>query len=131
GTIAAGVHLTLAFRRRSPGGTITVPGLRAARPLCATWAGLGIPVGLPMLAFLLFTPGHGQGTLANYQRAERLFNGGTLVYGGAVSANWIGDSDRFWYRSQKADSKEFLLVDAVRLTRVPAFDHARMAAGLG
>ncbi|HEX6069223.1 MAG TPA: DPP IV N-terminal domain-containing protein [Longimicrobiaceae bacterium] len=74
-----------------------------------------------------------QGTLEDYRRAERFLgrNASELVYHADVNANWIGEEDRFWYRSEGPDRTRFLLVDAARGTRAPAFDHARMAEGLG
>jgi dipeptidyl aminopeptidase/acylaminoacyl peptidase len=76
---------------------------------------------------------HAQGTLEDYRRAERFLgrNASELVYHADVNANWIGEEDRFWYRSEGPDRTRFLLVDATLGTRAPAFDHARMAEGLG
>jgi len=80
---------------------------------------------LPAIAFA-------QGTLEDYQRAERFLTANVrkLVFEGQVGANWIGRSSRFWYRNDKPDGKEFILVDAEAATRAPAFDHQRLAAGL-
>jgi len=70
-------------------------------------------------------------TIADYERAERFmtYNTTPLVSNGAVRANWLPD-DRFWYRNQTAAGSEFILVDAARGTKAPAFDHARVAAAL-
>jgi len=70
--------------------------------------------------------------LEAYKRAERFESGqmSKLVYKANVEAHWIGDSPRFWYRSDVRGKSEFILVDAERGTRAPAFDHARLAAGL-
>ena len=71
-------------------------------------------------------------TSADYARAERFLatTVNPLVVGGTVNATWLAD-DRFTYRSQLADgASEFLLVDPVKKTRVPAFEHERLAAAL-
>ncbi len=70
-------------------------------------------------------------TIADYERAERFmtYNTTPLVSNGAVRANWLPD-DRFWYRNQSATGSEFILVDAARGTKAPAFDHAAVAAAL-
>ena len=55
---------------------------------------------------------------------------GKLVIDGTVTANWQGQTSRMWYRKTAGESKEFILLDAERLTRGPAFDHEKMAASL-
>jgi dipeptidyl aminopeptidase/acylaminoacyl peptidase len=40
------------------------------------------------------------------------------------------NDDRFYYRNTTAEGSEFILVDPVRDTRAPAFDHAKLAAAL-
>ena len=70
-------------------------------------------------------------TVADYERAERFmtYNTTPLVSNGPVRANWLPD-DRFWYRNQTATGSEFVLVDASRGTKAPAFDHPAVAAAL-
>lgn len=70
-------------------------------------------------------------TVADYERAEKFLNYNTnpLVANGAVRANWL-PGDRFWYRNQTATGHEFILVDAAKATRAPAFDHAAVATAL-
>ena len=70
-------------------------------------------------------------TVADYERAEKFLNYNTnpLVTSGAVRANWM-PGDRFWYRNQTATGQEFILVDAAKATKMPAFDHAAVAAAL-
>ena len=67
-----------------------------------------------------------------YARAEELLPWN--VYGKLhaldVQPNWIGDTDRFWYQVTSERGSQFVLVDAARNTRNPAFDHARMAKAL-
>ena len=57
------------------------------------------------------------------------------IYRDKVEPHWFaragGQTNEFWYRLNLAgDRREFLLVDASRGTRQPAFDHARVAAAL-
>ena len=48
-----------------------------------------------------------------------------------LEPHWFGDDTRFWYRNALAQGRrEFLLVDAAKGVRAPAFDHARLAAAL-
>jgi dipeptidyl aminopeptidase/acylaminoacyl peptidase len=70
-------------------------------------------------------------TVEDYQRAEKYLNYNTtpLVSSGPVRATWL-PGDRFWYRNTTAAGSEFLLVDAAKGTRAPAFNHAAVAASL-
>jgi dipeptidyl aminopeptidase/acylaminoacyl peptidase len=53
------------------------------------------------------------------------------VYKDRITAHWLAGNTRFWYRNDLAGkTKEFILVDAERGTREPAFDHAKLAAAL-
>lgn len=84
-------------------------------------------------AVLLFVPAGAwaQGTLADYQRAEKMLAAAVnpLVVGGTVNATWLAD-DRFTYRSTIADGFEFVVVDPVKKTKARAFDHERLGAAL-
>jgi dipeptidyl-peptidase 4 len=73
----------------------------------------------------------GQGTRADYERAERFlpWNVQKLVYNADIRPRWVEESDRFWYH-KPGPNKEFLLVDCAKGTRGPAFDHARLAKAL-
>ncbi|HSW00927.1 MAG TPA: prolyl oligopeptidase family serine peptidase [Sedimentisphaerales bacterium] len=52
-------------------------------------------------------------------------------YKGQITPHWFADNQRFWYRNDlTGGTKEFILVDAERGTRQPAFGHARLAAAL-
>src|SRR5262245_22173621 len=54
-----------------------------------------------------------------------------LVFRDRVVAHWFGDNTRFWYRNDLADgAREFVLVDAAKGLRQPAFDHAKLAGTL-
>lgn len=73
-----------------------------------------------------------QGTLADYQRAEKFLGGNArgLFTSGDVTANWVGHTDRFWYSTTGPNGMQFILVDAAQNTSGPAFDQARLAEGL-
>ena len=69
-------------------------------------------------------------TAADYARAEKFmgYNTAPLVYG-TVRATWT-PNDQFWYRNATAAGVEFVLFDAAKGTKQPAFDHAKLAAAL-
>jgi dienelactone hydrolase len=65
------------------------------------------------------------------QAAVRGQAGPRRVFRDRITAHWFQDNTRFWYRNDLQDeAKEFVLVEATKGTRRPAFDHARLAAGL-
>ncbi len=68
----------------------------------------------------------------DYQRAELLLSWHTspLIAGDEVDPQWIEGSDRFWYRNKTGSGHQFVLVDPVRNTQGPLFDHARLAAAM-
>jgi dipeptidyl aminopeptidase/acylaminoacyl peptidase len=70
-------------------------------------------------------------TVADYERAESFmaYNTAPLVDGGNVRPNWL-PGEKFWFRSLTAKGSEFILVDPVKGTRAPAFDHQKLAAAL-
>jgi len=70
-------------------------------------------------------------TADDYARAERFmsYNTTPLVLRGSVRPNWL-PGDRFWYRNTIENGSQFVLVDAAKGTRAPAFDHVRIAAAL-
>jgi len=71
-------------------------------------------------------------TREDYARAEQFlsWNAVKLARNLDVTPNWIEKSERFWFKNETADGKEFLVVDAEKGTSEPAFDHARLAAAL-
>ena len=83
-------------------------------------------------AFLLAgSLGNAQGTLADYQRGQELARKTQgLVVDAPGAANWIGETDHFWYSKSVTGGTEFLLVDAAAATKKPAFDHEKLAAAL-
>jgi dipeptidyl aminopeptidase/acylaminoacyl peptidase len=53
------------------------------------------------------------------------------VYKARITPHWFHDNTRFWYRNDlKGNTSEFILVDAEKGTRAPAFDHEKLAAAL-
>jgi dipeptidyl-peptidase 4 len=70
-------------------------------------------------------------TAADYEHAEKFmtYNTNPLVFQNSVRPTWLAN-DRFWYRNTVADGAEFILVDPVKGTRQPAFDHAKLAVTL-
>ncbi len=53
------------------------------------------------------------------------------VFRDRVSPHWFAGNDRFWYRvNLPVEAREFIVVDAIKGTRQPAFDHARLATSL-
>jgi dipeptidyl aminopeptidase/acylaminoacyl peptidase len=88
-----------------------------------------------VIAIALALPVHGalgQGTRADYERAERFLGSrlDSLVRNERVRPNWLGQTDRFWYIRDLPDGREVLVVDPAGPSRAPAFDHARLAAAL-
>jgi hypothetical protein len=67
----------------------------------------------------------------DYARAERFmgYNTMPLVYHAGVRAAWL-PGDRFCYRTTMPEGSAFVLVDAAKGSREPAFDHAKVAAAL-
>ena len=48
----------------------------------------------------------------------------------SVTPRWLETSDRFWYSYNTREGRRFMLVDPVKKTKAPLFDHAKMAAAL-
>src|SRR5258708_6325254 len=69
-------------------------------------------------------------TAADYGQAEKFmgYNTTPLVLHNVQPA-WLPDG-RFWYRNATAEGGEFVVFDPAKLTRQPAFDHAKLAAAL-
>jgi dienelactone hydrolase len=73
----------------------------------------------------------GQGTLADYQRAQGLTaRARGLVVNTPGAITWIGDSERFWYPRAVKGGTEFVLGDAAAGTKRLAFDHDKLAAAV-
>jgi dipeptidyl aminopeptidase/acylaminoacyl peptidase len=90
-------------------------------------------VSLLLLAFAgSATLASAQGRRDDYEKAGQFLTESIrdLAYDGQVDPQWIGKSNRFWYRKEGPSGKQFVLVDAAALTTAPAFDHDRIAAAL-
>ncbi|MGH9661479.1 MAG: S9 family peptidase, partial [Bryobacteraceae bacterium] len=83
-----------------------------------------------ILCCALVQAAQAQGTRDDYARAEKFISRDPIVFEGTVTPNWIEKQERFWYRRSAPDGTEFLMVDAPKAERAPAFDHARLAAAL-
>jgi hypothetical protein len=99
-------------------------------------ARLDLWVTTAVLAGILAIPPAGakaQGTKADYERADALAGRTSgKVFKARVQPHWLADNIRFWYRNALAEgASEFILVDAVKAIRHPAFDHAELAEALG
>ena len=86
------------------------------------------------LALLIASPALGQVrtlTTDDYARAERYLGATTapLMFGTAGRPTWLPDG-RFTYRATTAAGATFWMVNPAKKTKVPAFDHARLAAAI-
>jgi len=70
-------------------------------------------------------------TYADYAQAEKFmsYNVNPLVYHGVGRVAWMDDG-RFWYRDSGPDGATYIVVDPVKRTKTPAFNHAKLAAAL-
>jgi hypothetical protein len=61
------------------------------------------------------------GTLADYQRAEQTLAGNIrkLVFEAEVIPHWVGDTDRFWYRNEKPEKREFMCMGSQPAVTMP------------
>jgi dipeptidyl aminopeptidase/acylaminoacyl peptidase len=76
--------------------------------------------------------GSGAPSLADYDRALGLRDAWTyLTVDLPEPAAWVGKTSRFIYRKTVKGGFQFVVVDATTLSKQPAFDHDRMATGLG
>ena len=72
-----------------------------------------------------------QGTLADYQRGESLREKSQgLVVNTPGPANWIGETQHFWYTRTVKGGTEFMLVDAESGTKRQAFDQEKLAVAI-
>ena len=72
------------------------------------------------------------GTSTDYERARNMpAMTRDKVFRQRITANWVEGRPSFWYRVRtQRDRYEFVLVNAVKATKLPAFDHQRLAAAL-
>ena len=72
-----------------------------------------------------------QGTLADYRRADSVSSRfGALIVGTPTGPEWLGTSNRAWYRRSVSGGNEWILVDAAAATKAALFDHARLATAV-
>src|SRR5262249_32728737 len=68
---------------------------------------------------------------APQQRGQRGGRGAAGVYKSQITPHWFQNNTRFWYRNDLSGStRAFILVDAERGSREPAFDHKKLASSL-
>jgi dipeptidyl aminopeptidase/acylaminoacyl peptidase len=66
-----------------------------------------------------------------YDRAARAAAPRGRAYKATLAPNWFHDNTRFWYRNDlRGGAREFIVVDADKGTRQPAFDHKKLAEAL-
>jgi len=67
-----------------------------------------------------------------YERANKLSGQAQgRVFKTTITPHWFHNNARFWYRNDLAEgTKEFIVVDAEKGARGPAFDHEKAAASL-
>jgi dipeptidyl aminopeptidase/acylaminoacyl peptidase len=97
------------------------------------FAGLIVVLGLQFSGRTTTAQGQGPGqdVRALYDRAESLGRRTQgLTYNVAEPPTWIEGSAQLWYRKSVKGGNEFVLVDPAAKTKAPAFDHAKLAAGL-
>ena len=71
-----------------------------------------------------------QVTSADYQRADSIMKLNDLVYHQINNVTWIDSTSTFWYQVKTREGAAFTLVDAIKLTRKPAFDLAKLVEQL-
>jgi dipeptidyl aminopeptidase/acylaminoacyl peptidase len=84
-----------------------------------------VVVALTSASALAQTTNTGQARRGRSGEAER------GVYKARIVPHWFAGDTKFWYRNDlRGQAKEFILVDAEKGTRQPAFDHDKLAAAL-
>lgn len=69
---------------------------------------------------------------ADYARAESFLSASTspMIFKASVRPEWA-DAHRFWYKNSLPEGTEYIMVDALKKVRQPAFDHELLAKALG
>lgn len=71
-----------------------------------------------LASVLPFATVHGQGTLADYQRADSISARlNSLFVGMPSSPEWLGATSRFWYRTSVTGGSRWHVVDAATLAK--------------
>ncbi|HVU84024.1 MAG TPA: DPP IV N-terminal domain-containing protein [Puia sp.] len=89
---------------------------------------------LPVAIIFLSATVHAQQdslTAADYKHAEQFlpYYSQQYIDHGNVRPEWLAD-DKFWYRTLTPGGSEFILVNPVKGSRMPAFDQQRLASAL-
>jgi hypothetical protein len=71
-----------------------------------------------------------QVTPADYQRADSIMKLNDLVYYQINNVNWIDSTSIFWYQVRTREGSVVQLVDAMKMTKKPAFDIEKLVAQL-
>ena len=86
-----------------------------------------------LMLMLMIAPGHIQAQhKANFKAADKFYGESmrNLTGSTSVSANWIKDSDKFWYSYKTSEGTNFYMVDAARRTKSQLFDQDYLAGEL-
>lgn len=67
-----------------------------------------------------------QVTRDDYQRADSILKLNDLVYHQISNVNWVDSTSTFWYQIKTRSGIEYLLVDAAKKTRKPAFNTEKL-----
>ena len=69
---------------------------------------------------------------ADYARAEGFLSASTnpMIFKSSIRPEWA-NSHRFWYKNSRAEGLEYIMVDALKKVRQPAFNHELLALALG
>ncbi len=81
--------------------------------------------------FILTVRSYSQGTADDYKRADslnKLVSG--KVFNDIVNQAWIGKSGNLYYETNTRNGLQYMIVNAEKLTRKPAFDQVRFAKSL-
>ena len=68
-----------------------------------------------------------QVTYKDYLRADDVMSYSNYVYGAAVNANWLGESNYFWYKNHEKEGDFFYLVNAETGKKYKAADKKDLA----
>jgi hypothetical protein len=115
-----------AFTANSPCFAQSDTATRAFGPV-GEWTGANLPPFVPTQEQIAaFRPAQGGGRGRGGATA-----GPTGVYVSTIQPNWFAGNEKLWYRNaHRDDVRAFVLVDAQRGTRAPAFDHRKLAEAL-
>jgi hypothetical protein len=87
---------------------------------------------LPMANTTTIGAANGAVATPNYELASQWTTSkiNKAVFDTGVTPHWLETSDRFWYSYETRDGKRYVLVDPIKKSKTPLFDHAKLAAML-